>query len=229
MITTVPAGARVVVDGRQDHAFNTPQLIPALSQGVHTLTITKEGYAPATRPVQITAGAKSNLTVQLDLPSGFLTVLSNPSTAYILIDGVSTGHVTPSQVPIAPGTHTLTLRKMGYLEASDTFSVKSGEQQSRNVTLLESGSTPDIRVVPSGGHKLFGNKISGVKVTVRTTPAGASVLINGQSVPKITPVDFALNPGNYVMDIELTGYQSVRRTISVEAGKPLIFDESLHP
>ena len=57
----------------------------------------------------------------------------------------STGHVTPSQVPVAPGNHTLTLRKMGYLEASDMVSVSAGEQQSRNVALLEAGSTPDIR------------------------------------------------------------------------------------
>jgi serine/threonine protein kinase len=229
MITTIPAGARVVVDGRPDQAFSTPQLIPSLSEGVHTLTITKDGYAPATRPVQITAGAKSNLTVQLDLPSGFLTVLSNPSTAFILIDGVNTGHVTPSQVPVSAGSHTLTLRKMGYLETSDAFTVKSGEQQSRNVTLLESGSTPDIRVVPSGnGHKLFGNKINGVKITVHTTPAGATVLINGQTVQKSTPVDFALNPGSYVMEIQLSGYQTLRKTITVEPGKPLALDESLH-
>jgi hypothetical protein len=152
------------------------------------------------------------------------------STAFILVDGVNTGHVTPSQVPVTPGTHTLTVRKMGYLEVSDSFAVKSGEQQSRNVTLLESGSTPDIRVVPSGnGHRLFGNKISGVKLTVHTSPAGATVLINGQAVSKATPVDFALNPGSYVMEIQLSGYQTVHKTITVEPGKPLSFDESLHP
>ncbi|HEY3927792.1 MAG TPA: serine/threonine-protein kinase [Candidatus Koribacter sp.] len=228
VVTTIPAGARVVVDGRGDMVFNTPQAIPSLPPGVHTLTITKEGYAPATRPVQITSGAKSKITVQLDFPSGFLTVISNPSTAYILIDGVSTGHVTPSQVPVAPGTHTVTLRRMGYLEATDSFTIHSGEQQSRSVTLLESGSTPDIKVTaPAGSHRLFGNKVNGVRVTVHTNPAGATVLINGQSVTKPTPVDFGLNAGNYVMEIRLDGYLTLRKTITVEDGKPLTLDENL--
>ena len=230
IVATTPAGARVVVDGNPRQAFTTPQAIPSLAPGVHTLTITKDGYAPATRPVQITAGAQSHLNVQLDLPSGFLTVLSSPSTAYILVDGVSTGHVTPSQVPVAPGTHTLSLRKFGYLEASDSFTVKSGEQQSRNVTLLEAGSTPEIRVAQTSGvKKMWANKVTGVRVTIRTTPPGATVAINGQTVPRNTPVDFGLNAGNYTMEVQLSGYQTLRKTITVQDGKPLTLDETLHP
>lgn len=231
MVATTPAGARVIVDGKTSQVFTTPQVIPSLAPGIHTLTISKDGYAQATRPVQITAGAQSHLNVQLDLPSGFITVLSNPSTAYIVIDGVSTGHVTPSQVPVSPGTHTLTLRKLGYLEASDTFSVKSGEQQSRNVTLLEAGSTPDIRVAQTSGvRKMFGgNKVTGVRLTVRTTPPGATVVIDGQMVPRTTPVDFGLNPGSYVMEIQLQGYHMLRKTITVQEGSPLVFNETLQP
>ncbi len=230
MISTTPDGARVVVDGKANLTFTTPQVISLLSPGVHTLTITKDGYAAATRSIQITAGARSNLAVQLALPPAYLTVLSNPTDAYILIDGVSTGHVTPSQVPVAPGTHTVTLRKMGYLEANDTVSMTAGQQQSRNLSLLEAGSTPDIRVAQTGKvKKLFGAKISGVRLSVHTEPAGATVLINGQAVPKSTPVDFGLNPGNYVMEIQLEGHQTLRKTITVQDGNPLVLNETLHP
>ncbi len=230
MISTTPDGAHVVVDNKANQSFTTPQLISSLSPGVHTLSISKDGYAAATRTVQITAGARSNLAVQLALPSAYLTVLSNPTTAYILIDGVSTGHVTPSQVPVSPGTHTLTLRKMGYLEANDTITLSAGEQQSRNLPLLEAGSTPDIHVAQTGKvRKLFGGKSSGVHLTVHTEPAGATVLINGQTVGKSTPVDFGLNPGNYVIEIELTGYQTLRKNITVEDGSPLVLNETLHP
>ena len=229
-VTTTPDGAHVIVDGKANQAFTTPQTISMLSPGVHSLAISKDGYASVTRSVEITAGARSNLAVQLALPSAYLTVLSTPTAAYILIDGVSTGHVTPSQVPVAPGNHTLTLRKMGYLEASDMVSVSAGEQQSRNVALLEAGSTPDIRVVQTGKvRKLFGGKVTGTRLTVHTVPDGATVLINGQAVTRSTPVDFALNPGNYVMEIQLPGYQTVRKTVTVQDGTPLVYNETLHP
>jgi len=227
-LTSTPTGARVVMDGKPNLVYTTPVVIPSLAPGVHTFTVSKEGYSPATRPVQINAGVQAHMSVQLELPSGVLTVLSTPSTAFILVDGVNTGHVTPSQVPVAPGTHTLTLRKFGYLETTDTFTVKSGEQQSRNVALLESGSTPDIKVVQNSGvHKFFGNKVQGVRVTVTTTPPGATVYISGQQVQKTTPVDFGLNPGNYTLEIQMAGHTSIRKTITVEAGKPLALNETL--
>lgn len=145
-----------------------------------------------------------------------------------MIDGNDTGRMTPSQVTIAPGAHTLILRKMGYLEATDAISVKPGEQQSRSLALLAAGSTPDIRVAQTSGvRKLFGNKVSGVRLAVRTNPPGATILINGQSVPKATPVDFGLNPGNYVMDVSLQGYKTIHKTVTVEAGKPLNLDLTL--
>jgi serine/threonine protein kinase len=228
MISTVPSGAQVLVDNKSDQSVITPQTVFSLAPGLHTLTISKDGYTAAARTVQITAGAQSNLVVQLELPTGSLTVASNPSAAYIVIDGASTGHMTPAQISVAPGNHTLTLRKMGYLDATDAISVKAGEQQSRSLSLLTAGSTPEIRVAQTSGvRKLFGSKVSGVRLAVRTNPPGANVVINGQSVPKTTPVEFGLNPGSYEMEVSLQGYQGIRKIITVEAGKPLNFDLNL--
>jgi serine/threonine-protein kinase len=230
IVQTNPAGVRVVVDGKSNLAFTSPLVISLLSPGTHVLEFSKDGYNAVTRSVEITAGARSAVQVQLAVPAATLAVASNPSGAYILIDGANTNRVTPAQVAVPPGSHTLTLRKLGYLEVSEQLTLQSGEQQSRNVSLLLAGSTPDIRVAQTGGiRKLFGNKVTGVRVTVRSNPAGATVSINGQTVPRNTPVDFGLNPGNYAMEIHLDGYQTVHKTITVETGKPLSFDESLHP
>lgn len=230
IVQTNPAAVRVVVDGKSNLAFTSPLVISLLSPGTHMLEFTKDGYTPVTRSVDITAGARSAVQVQLSVPAASLVVASNPAGAYIVIDGVNTNHVTPAQVAVAPGTHSLTIRKLGYLEANESVTLRSNEQQSRNVSLLLAGSTPDIRVAQIGGiRKLFGNKLTGVRVAVRSNPAGATVSINGQAVPKNTPVDFGLNPGNYVMEVHLDGYQTVHKTITVEAGKPLSFDEALHP
>jgi PEGA domain len=46
---------------------------------------------------------------------------------------------------------------------------------------------------------------------------------------KLSPVEFYLNPGTYVVDITLTGYKDVHRVINVERGGKLAIDEALEP
>jgi hypothetical protein len=46
---------------------------------------------------------------------------------------------------------------------------------------------------------------------------------------KGAPVDFLLNPGNYVIDIALTGYKPVQKVIVVDQGGSVSVDETLQP
>ncbi|MGH9554461.1 MAG: PEGA domain-containing protein, partial [Terriglobales bacterium] len=75
---------------------------------------------------------------------------------------------------------------------------------------------------------LFGGapKDSG-RVTVRSNPKGAQVLVNGQAVKKTTPVDFFLNPGSYEITIALAGHKPVKKIITVEKGGKIVLDETI--
>jgi hypothetical protein len=46
-------------------------------------------------------------------------------------------------------------------------------------------------------------------------------------VEKNSPVDFLLNPGNYVVDITLTGYKPVQRIVTVDKSGSVSIDETL--
>ena len=76
---------------------------------------------------------------------------------------------------------------------------------------------------------IFGGSNTSERVTihVRTNPKGAVLLINGHPAPKVTPLRIPLLPGRYEIELQMDGYRSVRRVISLERGSPLDIDEVL--
>jgi hypothetical protein len=44
---------------------------------------------------------------------------------------------------------------------------------------------------------------------------------------KASPADFLLSPGNYIVDITLTGYKPVQKVITVEQNGTIGIDETL--
>ena len=67
------------------------------------------------------------------------------------------------------------------------------------------------------------------KVSVRTMPKGAQVAVNRRMLEKGSPVDFLLDPGNYIIDITATGYKPVQKVITVDKGGSVSIDETLQP
>ena len=77
--------------------------------------------------------------------------------------------------------------------------------------------------------KLFGNSDpvgSGI-VSIKIQPKGSQIAVNGRLLEKVSPVDFYLNPGTYVIDVTLTGYKSVRHVVTVTRGGKITLDETL--
>jgi hypothetical protein len=64
-------------------------------------------------------------------------------------------------------------------------------------------------------------------VSIKTQPKGAQVAVNQHMLEKNSPVDFVLDPGNYVVDITLTGYVPIRKVITVDKGGKAVIDEVL--
>ncbi len=72
-----------------------------------------------------------------------LEVVSSPSGAEVLLDGASTGKLTPATFPVFPGTHQLTVRAMGpgWIPAVRSVVVAQGTN-SVSVVLRRQGSDP---------------------------------------------------------------------------------------
>ena len=77
--------------------------------------------------------------------------------------------------------------------------------------------------------KFFGGKDSqGMgTISVKTQPKGAQVAVNQHMLEKDSPVDFMLDPGNYIVDITMSAYAPIHKVIIVDKGGKAVIDEVL--
>jgi serine/threonine protein kinase len=227
-IDSAPQGAQVQVDGRTDPSWVTPFALTGLGPGLHTITVSKAGYSTDTRSVDVASGGKAFVTSHLSLLMATLAVSSTPAAANVYVDGKDTGKLTPAQVSVDKGQHVVLVRKSGYLDETTNAQFVLGQTVSFSPTLRTLGNVDDIKTVGKM-NKLFGGKeAQGMgTVSIKTQPKGAQVAVNQHMLDKDTPVNFILDPGNYVVDITMSGYVAVHKVITVDKGGKVVIDEVL--
>jgi eukaryotic-like serine/threonine-protein kinase len=227
IVDSYPAGAVVSIDG-QNQAV-TPLSLSNLPPGRHSITISKAGFASETRAVDVASGSKSSISIQLAPTTATVAADSDPAGAAIWVDGRDSGRVTPARISLdKPGSHNFVFKKAGYLDETMSANVQIGQTFQMAPKLRALGSTDEIKV---GGRfkKVFGgSETAGMgTVSVRTQPKGAQIAVNNHLLDKMSPVEFYLNPGNYVIDITLSGFKTVEKVITVEKNGKLMIDENL--
>jgi len=227
-VDSTPAGAQIQVDGQSMGI--TPFNLAQLNPGQHTVAISKPGFAPETRTVNVASGSHSMISVQLSSLTATLAANSNPAGASVWIDGKDSGKITPAQIAIdKAGAHTLTFKKQGYLDESASVNLQIGQTTHVSPELRALGQTDEIRIGGGKFKKIFGGSdTAGMgSVSVKTQPKGAQVAVNNRIVDKMSPVDFYLNPGNYVIDITASGFKAVHKVVTVEKNGKVVIEESL--
>ena len=227
-IDSSPQGAQITLDGKKLGSatpFNVADLLP----GHHTIIISKPGYTTETRAMDVASGSKSMMSVQLAPTTANVAITSDPAGATVWIDGRDTGRTTPVQMSLdKPGNHTFTFKKQGYLDEATTANLQIGQTLQLTPTLRPLGNTDEIKI---GGKfkKVFGgSETAGMgTVSIKTQPKGAQIAVNGRVVDKASPVVFYLNPGNYVLDITMSGFKSMQKVITVEKNGKVAIEESL--
>ncbi len=230
-IDSTPQGAQVQLDGKSDPSWVTPFALNNLMPGQHSITVSKPGYSTDTRPVAVTAANRATIVVHLAQLMATLVVKTDPPGANIYVDGRDSGAKTPGQVSVDKGQHTVLVRKAGYLDETTSTQFVLGQTFNFSPTLRPLGNVDNIHTVGKMS-KLFGGKGAQpgqATVSIRTQPKGAQVAINQHLMEKNSPMDVALDPGNYVIDITLTGYAPVHKVITAEQGGKLVVDEVLQP
>jgi serine/threonine-protein kinase len=230
-IDSTPQGAQLEIDGRADPNWVTPYTLAGLNPGQHTVTVSKSGFTSETRTVDVASANKASLAVRLVSLNATIAVTTEPAGAAIFVDSKDTLHVTPSVITLEKGTHTILVRKPGFLDETSSASGQPGQQLHFTATLRALGNVDDIKTVGKF-KKLFGGSGSQAgmgKISIKTTPKGAQIAVNRRMLEKGSPVEFVLNPGNYIVDITLTGYKPVQKVITIEQGGSLGIDETLQP
>jgi D-alanyl-D-alanine carboxypeptidase len=193
--------------------------------------VSKAGYASDSRTLQVTAGNRATASIKLAQLAATLVVNSTPAGANVYVDGHDVGTKTPAQVNIGGGQHVVLVRKMGYLDETMNTQFVLGQTFNFSPALRPLGNVDDIRTVGKMS-KIFGGKsaLPGQSiVSIHTQPKGAQVSINQHIMDKNSPLDAALDPGNYVIDITMSGYAPVHKVINVDKGAKLVVDEMLQP
>ena len=228
-VSSEPDGAVITVEGRTMESWRTPQTIASLAPAVYRVTVSKSGYATETRNVQVVSGNRAALDVRLTPLKAWLNINVIPSGARILIDGKETGKFSPAEFTLDPATHNVTLKKEGYFDSSTDIKLTAGQTLSYSPSLTPAGRTDNIKVVGGGFKKLFGGGSSeGMsRMEVRTEPKGAQVTVNGTVLPKVTPFEILLEPGNYQITLQKDGYQPIHKSITMQANQKLRIEEQL--
>jgi hypothetical protein len=228
LIDSTPQGAQFQVDGKSDPSWITPFTLASLTPGKHIVSVSKTGYTSEIRTVEVSAGSKASLVLHLAAMNALVVAGSTPPGADIIIDGKPTGRVTPSQFAVEKGGHTILLRKQGYLEETTTADLGPAQNFQYSPTLRALGNAEEIRTVGKF-NKLFGhggdNTAGMGAISIHTQPKGAQVAINQRVLDKLSPVDVMLGPGNYIVDITLTGFKPVHKVINVDKGGKAAIDE----
>ena len=132
-LSTVPAGADVLVDGEIIGA--TPVNAEFL-QGRRDLTLKLSGHKAWQDDFDVIAGQDFTIPpVQLEPADGLVFIRSNPSAASLTIGGDFKG-LTPLEVALAPGqNHELTFFKNGYHSKKTTIRTQPNQERELNLEL----------------------------------------------------------------------------------------------
>ena len=230
-VDSTPQGAQVQLDGATDPTWVTPLSVSSLDPGPHSITISKSGYVTDSRTVKVVSGSKSSVVIHLNQLSATLSVTSNPPGANIYVDGRDMGKLTPAQVSVDKGQHVVLIRKPGYIDETASAQFALGQTVALSPTLRAMGNVDNIRTVGKM-KKLFGGN-SGQPgqgtLSIRTQPRGAQVAVNQHMLEKGSPVEVMLDPGNYVIDITMSGYAPISKVVTVDKGGKAVLDETMQP
>ena len=195
--------AQIVIDG--ENVGTTPVSELAVSSGRHQMEIRTPNYQNFKTDVSVNGcGEKQAFDFALIPNWSPVIISSTPQGAKVEIDGNPMG-ITPLEIELAAGSYQLTLIADRFKSWQTQLVVKPNQPQRME----------NIRLLPADG-----------KLSVRTTPAGANVIIDKNFVGQ-TPLttDVSANT-NHLVRVSKPGYEIVSRKIklAVAGAKTLNLD-----
>ena len=143
-----------------------------------------------------------------------------PAEATVTLDGRTVPHRQGQYEvsPVDPGLHRLEFRAPGHEPQGMNVTVRPGEAAVVRPVILVA-SAPLVPPAPT---------MTGLAVRVR--PEGAAIFVNEQPRPERTPVELLPLPaGTHTVRVEMPGFQSMTRVVSVADGAVLTLDGELLP
>ena len=201
-VTSDPLEANVLVDGA---VVGRSPYQGVLQPGEHTVAVELEGHQRRERKVSAREGRDASISFVLSaLPKRpALSVESDPVGAQVLVDGKERGR-TPLIVALPPGKHEVVLHKEGRRDVATEIDMPA--EQDLSIRL-------DLAVAVRSGSRL----------TVTSTPVGASVTLDGGDVG-VTPWSAETRPGKHKVSINAVGYVKDERLVQIQMDRDTVVD-----
>jgi serine/threonine-protein kinase len=207
-LTATAAGAQVVVDRNPQWSCLAPCSLQ-LPRGRHVAAASLAGYRSYPKIFEADSNT-ADVDIQMRQITGTLLISSEPAGAEVLIDGRPVAGATNMQQDAAPGFHLVLVRKQGAGTAE------------RSVRVQEGGLHPVHFILRTEG-------IERSRLSVRSDPAGADIVVNDRQRLGTTPADLDLAPGRYRVAVSRNGYRPIIQEIELAAGKPQNLEVTLSP
>ncbi len=194
-----------------------PGTFTSVSTGWHNVEVSKSGYQPYVTTIEVKSAATSTVLATL-VPNqqiGSISVSSLPVGASLYVDTIYQGLTNQIVGNLAAGSHSVTLKKSGYKDYSQTAAVNNAQTTYLSITLspLASPTTGDL--------------------DVSSTPYGASVYLNGayQGETRASGPLYitGLSPGGYSTVLKKSGYNDYSTTANIVAGTTAQVSAALQP
>lgn len=161
VVSTVPE-ALVFIDGA---AAGKVPVEKKLSAGEHPVVVRLDGYKQFEQKVRVDAGQTT--TVSADLKAvGRLVILSNPTGASVLVNGIPLGK-TPFDQEVEVGEKVVRVEMPGFQAFEQTLAIEGGKTQTLSRELALAGKSEQELLAEQKGLSSFG---------ARTLPRGRSTV-----------------------------------------------------
>lgn len=207
-LASSPPGAQAFLDGQKKGL--TPLDI-TMTPGVHVLKISLEGYTTWEEQINIAEGLEYLREVelsQINVARASLKIESIPQGAEIRVDGVLHG-ITPKEIELPLGAYMINLSHAGF----------------------ESWENPlDLTQIKAYPLKVELKPISErAYLSVESSPPGAQVLVDGKRMGKTPLTKLEMPPGNYQVQVSLSGLQDWKGSVRLGANQELPLHIDLQP
>ena len=208
-VSSTPSGANIYLNSVL--MGQTPLSLTNVSEGNHTLNLTKEGYNDYVAIVGVTVNQTTTVNatltaLPLPITTGTLAVSSVPSGANIYLNNALKGQSPLTILNLSAGNYTLNLTKSGYNDYAATVAVVAEQTTNVNVSLVALPQ-PNETVITTG--TLF----------VNSSPIDAEVYLNNVEKGNTPLTLYNLSAGNYSLKIEKDGYYDYLTGIVINANQ----------
>lgn len=205
-ITSSPEGANVLVNGLE--RGKTPLELMDIPKGRVSISMSLSGYKNEIRELNMNAGDRQELNVELEEQPSSLILTSVPDGARFYVNGVAHGKGPVILNDLKRGKYKVIARLDGHADVERVVEIGLAQRVSQEFLMENVRGRLEIRTIPAGAQVILDGHVAGVTKGNEASSSPSDVL----TIPY-------LDSGEHTIIVKKDGFAEVVRHPVVETGK----------